>query len=145
MQAALRVRRARRDDFARVQALLGVSGSPTRAERKRFRRLVTTMREDLYLAERDDDDALAGLAVIAYLRGLGPHTAIVRSLHGDGEARALLLECARARAAARGCTRLEVHLDANDPAAAVLATEPPWTEGPRGYHAVMPGAARETP
>lgn len=128
-----------------MQSLLGVSASPTRAERKRFRRLVTTMREDLYLAERGEDDALAGLAVIAYLRGLGPHTAIVRSLHGDGETRALLLGCARARAAARGCTRLEVHLDADDPAASALAAEPPWADGPHGYHATVPGGARETP
>jgi hypothetical protein len=140
MQGPLRVRRARRDDFARVQALLGSSGAPTRAERKRFRRLVTTMREDLYLAERGADGALAGLAVIAYLRGLGPQTALVRSLHGDGEARALLLECARARAVARGCTRLEVHLDPGDP-----PLETPWSDGPRAYHRATPAVEREVP
>jgi len=90
MQAELTVRRARRDDFARVRALLGVPSAASRAERKRFRRLVSTLREDLYLAERENGDGLEGLAVIAYLRGLGPPTAIVRDLHGSPEAMALL-------------------------------------------------------
>jgi hypothetical protein len=78
---------------------------------------VSTLREDLYLAEREGGD-LEGLAVIAYMRGLGPMTAIVRDLHGSAEATTLLLACARARAAARGCTRLEVHDEADRPALA---------------------------
>jgi hypothetical protein len=115
MQPELTVRRARRDDFARVRALLGVSPSASRADRKRFRRLVSTMREDLYLAEGGDDAPLAGLAVIAYVHGLGPGTAIVRDLRGSDEATALLLACARERAVARGCQWLEVHRDADAP------------------------------
>lgn len=132
MQGALKVRRARREDFARVQALLGRTGAAERADRKRFRRLVATLREDLYLVERTDDAALVGLAVIAYLRGLGPSTAIVRSLHGPADARALLLACAHERAAARGCTRLEVHLDADDPLTA--PSDDPWRSGPTARH-----------
>jgi hypothetical protein len=131
MQAALRVRRARRADFARVQALLGASGEPSRADRKRFRRLVGTMREDLYLAERDDDQALAGLAVIAYVRGLGPATAIVRTLRGTSAARELLLESARRHAVARGCTQLEVQDDPSSGADEATAFAAPWCEGPR--------------
>lgn len=141
MQEPLRVRRARRDDFARVQALLGAAGPASRAARKRFRRLVTTMREDLYVAERGADGVLAGLAVIAYLRGLGPPTALVRSLRGDGEARALLLERAHARATARGCARLEVHLGPDDPP----LTDAPWSDGPRAHHRTLPAADRVLP
>jgi len=112
----LTVRRARRDDFARVQALLGASASASRADRKRFRRLVSTLREDLYVVEHDRAAPLAGLAVIAYVRGLGPGTAIVRELRGSDAAATLLLDCARRRAAARGCRWLEVHRNAGTPA-----------------------------
>jgi hypothetical protein len=109
MDGELKVRRARRDDFARVRALLGLPADGARADRKRFRRLVSTLREDLYVAERGDGEPLEGLAVIAYVRGLGPSTALVRDLRGTPAARALLLVCARDRAAARGCARVEVH------------------------------------
>ena len=112
MQGGLRVRRARRDDFARVQSLLGTPASADRAARKRFRRLVSTLREDLYVAEREGDEGLAGLVVVAYLRGLGPSTAIVRDLRGTTEVTAALLACAERHATARGCTRLEVQVDA---------------------------------
>jgi hypothetical protein len=111
MHAELTVRRARRDDFARVRTLLGAAPAASRADRKRFRHLVSTLREDLYLAEHDGDAPLAGLAVIAYVRGLGASTAIVRELCGSAEATSLLLACARKRAAARGCAWLEVHDD----------------------------------
>jgi hypothetical protein len=131
MQAELKVRRARREDFARVRALLGEAEAGDRAERKRFRRLVSTLREDLYVAERGGDERLAGLAVIAYVRGLGPSTAIVRSLRGSDEAKALLLRNARTRAAARGCTRVEVHLDAES-GATVLDGD--WESGARIQH-----------
>lgn len=130
MQAELKVRRARREDFARVRALLGEVEPGDRADRKRFRRLVSTLREDLYVVERDGDERLAGLAVIVYVRGLGPSTAIVRGLRGSDEAAALLIACAHERAAARGCTRLEVHLEAG--AASVL--DDAWHEGPRLRH-----------
>ena len=128
MQAELTVRRARRDDFARVRALLGVSSAASRAERKRFRRLVSTLREDLYLVERQSSDCLEGLAVIAYLRGLGPSTAIVRDLRGSAEAMALLLANARERAAARGCARLEVHHETGTPA---FPADPTWRDEAR--------------
>jgi hypothetical protein len=112
METGLKVRRARRADFDRVRALLGLELAAARAERKRFRRLVSTLREDLYLVEREEDAALLGLAVIAYARGLGPPTAVVRRLLGRSEdAATLLLECARTRAAKRGCTRLELQLE----------------------------------
>jgi hypothetical protein len=134
MEPAVRVRRARRADFERVRALLGLSAPPARAERKRFRRLVSTLREDLYLAEREDDAGLVGLAVIAYALGLGPPTAVVRRLHGASHPAArLLLERARARAAARGCGRLELVLDPGDglgPAFADELRRAGWTDGP---------------
>ena len=130
--AELKVRRARREDFARVRALLGEAAPGNRADRKRFRRLVSTLREDLYLVERIGDERLAGLAVIAYVRGLGPTTAIVRGLRGSDEAAALLLACARARAAARGCTHLEVHLDPTQDPGTLL--DESWHDGPRIHH-----------
>jgi hypothetical protein len=137
MQAALKVRRARRDDFTRVQALLGVTSPAARADRKRFRRLVSTMREDCYVAERADEEPLAGLVVIAYARGLGPLTAIVRTLRGTPDVMRALLECAHRRAAARGCTQLEVDVAPGSPSAeeilaTVLGTEP-WSEGARVF------------
>lgn len=111
MDVRLRVRRARRNDLDRVRALLGVPAAPAPSERKRWRRLVSTLREDLYLAEREDDDSLVGLAVIAYVRGLGPSAAVVRQLHGVSTAATrALLECAETRARARGCARLEIQL-----------------------------------
>jgi hypothetical protein len=135
MPTGVKVRRARRADFARVRGLLGVDGVAARAERKRFRRLVSTLREDLYLAEREDDAALLGLAVIVYARGLGPPTAVVRQLRGTSEAAAgLLLECARARAIARGCARLELHLEPNGAVQAAFVASlvrAGWCEGPR--------------
>jgi ribosomal protein S18 acetylase RimI-like enzyme len=134
MQAELKVRRARRDDFARVRALLGEREPGDRADRKRFRRLVSTLREDLYLVERAGDEQLAGLAVIVYVRGLGPTTAIVRGLRGSDEAATLLLDCARERAAARGCTRLEVHVDHAEGHATPTISGEAWHDGPRIYY-----------
>jgi len=136
MQSELTVRRARRDDFARVQTLLGASASASRADRKRFRRLVSTLREDLYVVEHDRTAPLAGLAVIAYVRGLGAGTAILRDLRGSDEAATLLLACARRRAAARGCRWLEVH---RDPGAPALPADLPWhDEGRIHRHPVAP-------
>ena len=72
------------------------------------------MREDLYLAEGGDDAPLAGLAVIAYVHGLGPDrdrsrpTRIRRSDRAAARLR-------RERAVARGCQWLEVHRDADAP------------------------------
>ncbi len=123
MQGGLTVRRAHRDDFARVRELVGAPPSDARRERKRFRRLVSTLREDLYVAEREGDPRLAGLVLVAYVRGLGPTTAIVRALHGEPEVTTLLLASVARHAAARGCTRVEVHVDAELDAA--------WESGPR--------------
>lgn len=115
MRGDLTVRRARRDDFARVRLLLGIASEPTRAERKRFRRLVATLREDLYVAEREGEEPLAGLVVVAYVRGLAPPTALVRELRGEPEALTALLASAHERALARGCGRLELQHDADLP------------------------------
>jgi hypothetical protein len=112
MQGGLTLRRAHRDDFARVRALLGAPASDARRERKRFRRLVSTLREDLYVAEREGDPRLAGLVLVAYVRGLGPATAIVRELRGDPEVTSALLASVERHAAARGCARIEVQVDA---------------------------------
>jgi len=136
MDATLRVRRARRTDFERVRVLLERQGASARAERKRFRRLVSTLREDLYLAERIDDSTLVGLAVLAYTRGLGPPTATIRRLvTTSSAATTLLLDCARARARARDCSQLELQLErpANDvgPSLAETLAHDGWTEGPR--------------
>lgn len=135
MQAELTVRRARRSDFARVRTLVGAPPEGSRAERKRFRRLVSTMREDLYLVERSAEEPLVGLAVIAYVRGLGPTTAIVRDLRGSDEATSLLLACAAARASARGCTRLEVQRAADDP---WPSADGEWHDGPRSHQRPVP-------
>src|SRR4051812_12263023 len=91
MSSQLRVRRARRDDFERVRVLLGIAAPAARAERKRFRRLVSTLREDLYLAERGDDLTVVALAVIVYVRGLGDLTAVIRQLRGAADGAALLV------------------------------------------------------
>jgi hypothetical protein len=142
MEPQLRVRRAQRQDFERVRSLVGASIPAPRAERKRFRHLVSTLREDLYLAERTDDATLVGLAVIAYPRGLGPPTAVVRHLHGASEAVALLIDLARARAQARGCTRLELRLEPGDatatPAFVTALTREGWTDGPRTLVRTVP-------
>ena len=130
MQGGLTVRRARRDDFARVRAMLGAPTAGDRAARKRFRRLVATLREDLYVAEREGDEALVGLVVVAYVRGLGPATAIVRDLHGSTDVTDALLACAERHASARGCTRLEVQVDAD--------VEATWQSGPRIRHRTVP-------
>lgn len=130
MQGGLEVRRARREDFVRVRALLGAPAAADRAARKRFRRLVSTLREDLYVAEREGDAHLAGIAVIAYVRGLGPSTAIVRELRGSPEATTLLLACAERHAAARGCTRIEVHVDLD----AAADGDAAWHAGARIRH-----------
>ena len=61
-------------------------------------------------------------------------TAIVRGLRGTDEAAALLLDCARERAAARGCTRLEVHVDPAEGGAAPTGTPGAWHDGPRIFH-----------
>jgi len=131
VEPRLWVRRARKGDFERVRALLGDDAPAERADRKRFRRLVSTLREDLYLVEAERESALAGLAVIAYTRGLGPPTAVLRLIAASPPAAALLLESARARAAARGCVRLEVQLErarADALASELLARG--WSEGP---------------
>jgi hypothetical protein len=121
----LRVRRARRADLEPVRALLG-RGAPVRADRHQFRRLVSTLREDLYLVERAHDLTLVGLAVIAYIRGIGARTAVVRELHGPPAASRLLLECAHARAQARGCSRLELNLGPTDEATALWLDDLGW-------------------
>jgi hypothetical protein len=136
MQPQLKVRRARRDDFERIRALLGIDEAATRSDRKRFRRLVSTLREDLYLVERGDDLAVIGLAVIAYARGLEHPTAIVRQLRSATDiAASLLLDCARTRAVARGCTRLELQADATLlsalPRLGEMLAGSGWIDGPR--------------
>ncbi len=136
MDVRFRVRRARRDDLDRVRSLLGVQAKPEPRERKRWRRLVSTLREDLYLAEREDDDTLVGLAVIIYVRGLGPPAAIVRQLHGASDAATrMLLACASGRALARGCVRLEVQLapetSAGNTVLADALVAGGWNAGPR--------------
>jgi hypothetical protein len=131
MEAGLKVRRARRRDFDQVRALLGVHAPAARGERKRFRRLVSTLREDLYLAERERDATVVGLAVVAYARGLGPPTAVVRRLLSPSSAATqLLLDSACARAVARGCTQIELQLE-SDPEVADRLLETGWSEGPR--------------
>jgi hypothetical protein len=133
VEPGLKVRRARRTDFARVRALLGLHAPAARAERKRFRRLVSTLREDLYLAERQDDETLVGLAVIVYARGLGPPTAVVRRLLAQSSsATALLLDSARTRAAARGCVAIEVRIERESPVGDRLRADG-WSEGPRTF------------
>jgi hypothetical protein len=143
MEPQVKVRRARREDFERVRSLLGATAPALRAERKRFRHLVSTLREDLYIAERAGDATLVGLAVIVYPRGLGVPTAVVRQLRGAPEAAAPLLDRARARAAARGCVRLELQLDPGEvsatPALVAALTRDGWTAGPRTLVRTVPG------
>ncbi len=118
-----------------MRTLLGTPSNPARADRKRWRRTVSTLREDLYLAERAGDDALVGLVMIVYARGLDAPAAIVRHLHGASDAAArALLACARRRAVAHGCARLEVQLAHDEPLDTALATSllgAGWEQGPR--------------
>lgn len=128
MRGELTVRRARRNDLVRVRKLLGLAAEATRAERKRFRRLVSTLREDLYVAERDGEGPLAGLVVVAYVRGLGPAAALVRDLRGEADAVRALLACAEEHAVARGCARLEIQTGLDDPR---LDGRDGWEDGAR--------------
>ena len=142
MEASLKIRRARRRDFEQVRTLLGANAPAVRAERKRFRRLVSTLREDLYLAERERDATVVGLAVVAYARGLGPPTAVVRRLLAPSStATQLLLDSACARAAARGCARIEVQLD--DGSLVEQLRETGWADGPRTLTRRVPAPALE--
>ncbi len=71
-ERALRLRRARRTDFAAVMHLLAGSGQPVpppdRATLRRFRNLVADLGADFYLALVDQ--TLAGLVHVTYARQL---------------------------------------------------------------------------
>jgi hypothetical protein len=131
MESGIRVRRARRDDFDRIHTLIAGDAPPTRAARKRFRRLVGSLREDCYVAERADDRRLVGVMVVVYARALGPSTATVRRLLGVEDAMAPLLARARTLAAARRCTVLELLVPAEGVACEPALLAAGWLPGLR--------------
>lgn len=125
----LRVRRGRRHDLTAVRTLLGADALPP----KFFRRLVTDLGADVYVAE-DAGGVIVGLVSVAYARSLvrGGASALLDGVRAGREPAGPLLEgliaFAEERARRRGCRRLTAWVEPGDVAlrAALLA---------RGYRA----------
>ncbi len=118
---AMRIRRARRTDFADVMRLLAEAGRvvppPDRATLRRFRQLVADLGADVYLAFVDA--VLAGLVHVTYARQLvhGPlaridHLVVAAPLRRRGVGTALL-RLALIRANKRGCKAVTCAVDPN--------------------------------
>jgi N-acetylglutamate synthase-like GNAT family acetyltransferase len=112
--APVKLRRARRTDFARIVAVLAASGQavppPDRATLRRFRRVVADLGSDLYVAlERERP---VGVVYVTYARQLATaararvETLAVAPGINAAAATAALLDCAVARARRRGCAAL---------------------------------------
>lgn len=129
------MRRARRGDIDGVRTLIGSAGAATRADRKRFRQLVSTRREDCYVAEPAAGGALVGLVLVSYTRGLDGPTATIRRVATTSPAAVgPLLERARELADARHCRRLEIVVHASDASALGAALgEGGWDAGPQTF------------
>ncbi len=108
----LLVRRARRSDFECIRELLGAGGhAHERRARKRFRKLVSSLAQDLYVAQ--DGEAVCGAVLIAYVKEAdGRPAALVRWLRTSGqrleETFDLLVTCAECRARLRGSAQIEI-------------------------------------
>jgi len=81
-----------------------------RAARRRFRKLLSSLTQDLYLAE--SGSSLHGLVLVTYVREIdGGATALVRELvvspGGPRGVLAALLDCAEERARRRGAAWIE--------------------------------------
>src|SRR5215475_4827661 len=101
----IRLRRGRRRDLAQVQSLLGLAGGGRLA--RFFRRVVSDLGTDLYVAE-DGDGAIVGLVSVVYARSL-VRGGVSATLDGARAAPALLdrlVAFAEERARRRGCRRL---------------------------------------
>jgi len=113
---AYRVRRARRQDRAALEPLVGRTLTPR--ERRGLRRLLADLRAEVYVAA-GPDETLLGVVSITYHRSLvrGGGTALVEALRVDGDAsqvREHLLHVAERRARERDCRRVAVWADADD-------------------------------
>lgn len=109
----VRVRRARRQDLARLTPLLGAAAD---RDRRVFRRLLADLGMDVYVAE-DAAGALVGLVAVGYVRSVatGRTAALLDAARvlpgaGDGVLDGLLAVAAT-RARRRGCVALRT-LDA---------------------------------
>ena len=109
----IRYRRARRGDFAAIDALLRTAGAPEsapdRATLRRFRRLVADLGADLYVAATDA--RLLGVVHVTYARTLTGQRAHLELLAVAGDARRRgvgrgLVLLAAQRARRRGCAAL---------------------------------------
>ena len=111
-----RVRRGRRHDFPRVQAVLGRAGGD-RAERH-YHRMTRDLGTDLYVAE-EEGGAIVAVIALAYRRSLlgGGLSAVLEvarrsaePLLGEG-----LVAFAEERARRRGCRQLAARVAGADP------------------------------
>jgi GNAT superfamily N-acetyltransferase len=110
-----RVRRGRRHDLGAVRTLLGAGDLPP----KFFRRLISDLGSDVYVAE-DPDGAIVGLVSVAYARSLvrGGASALLDGVRTAREPAGPLLEgliaFAEDRARRRGCRRLAAWVEPED-------------------------------
>jgi hypothetical protein len=112
----VRLRRGRRSDLARLQALL-----PSAPQRARFdRRTLASLAGDVYVAE-DAGGAIVGVVSVAYLRSMteGRFAAVLDAARAAADSLPLLdrlIAFAEARARRRGCRRLAAWIDPGDAA-----------------------------
>jgi N-acetylglutamate synthase-like GNAT family acetyltransferase len=114
---AVRVRRGRRSDVARVRALLPASDP----QRERFdRRTFASLAGDVYVAE-DAAGAIVGVVSVAYVRSLGEGrtAAVLDAARAAADSAPLLdrlIAFAEMRARRRGCRRLAAWIHPDDAA-----------------------------
>lgn len=114
----VRVRRGRRSDLPRVQALLA---APAGARHERFdRRTLASLAGDVYVAEDAGGD-IVGVVSVAYLRSLaeGRFAAVLDAARAAADSPSLLdrlIAFAETRARRRGCPRLSARIAPEDAA-----------------------------
>jgi GNAT superfamily N-acetyltransferase len=112
--SSIRIRRARRGDFAAVREVLAASGAACpageRADLRRFRRIVADLSGDFYVALADD--RVVGFVQVSYARQVAaPGRARIEALvvapawreHGVASS---LVDLAARRARRRGCVEV---------------------------------------
>jgi hypothetical protein len=110
----IRLRRGRRSDFARVQALLSAAAR----ERERFvRRTLASLAGDVYVAEAPGGE-IVGVVAVSYPRSLwaGRFDAVLDAARAPTDDALLgrLIAFAETRARRRGCLRLAACVDPED-------------------------------
>ncbi len=129
-----RLRRGRRTDFVAILGILASSGYPVplpdRAALRRFRRVVTDLGSDLYVALLDD--RVSGFVYVTYTRDITLGTrGRIEALVVAPDARrrglgAALAELALRRAAGRGCCDLRCTASPSMTAAQRLLAREGW-------------------